>query len=244
MYCRYCGREIGEKRNFCPHCGRNLSVAPPQPGQTRQAPETSYYAVEFAKIRAGQKTRFNWAAFWFGACHQLYHDSTALFCRTFLPVYITAFVWAIAQGLVLYTAPAYAMPLAIWMVEWGNVAVNVWLLTVMIWNAKTYNRKLYEQTGGNPAAVPQKFGKMILLIVVVLVYQWVLLPAIPDTDALQANVHMPGESVEMLLHTQLPENAWLSERVYFILLVLNRTLPGRTLISLFVPTGHCEKSSQ
>lgn len=102
MFCQYCGREIDAESRFCPHCGKNLQPA----AKAAPAAEPSYYAIESARIRAGEKTRFNWAALLFGPYHQLYHDSTALFRKSFQPYLIAAVVWNFVRYAILFFVPA------------------------------------------------------------------------------------------------------------------------------------------
>ena len=51
-----------------------------------------YYRVEFDKIALGQKTKFNWAAFFLAPYTQLYNDCIGLFCKTFLLTQAATFI--------------------------------------------------------------------------------------------------------------------------------------------------------
>lgn len=205
MFCQYCGREIDAESRFCPHCGKNLRPA----AKAAPAAESSYYAIEFARIRAGEKTRFNWAALLFGPYHQLYHDSTALFRKSFLPCLLAAVVWNFVRYAILSMAPSLSA-----LADWISVALNIWGIVIIIRNAGTYNRKLYEQVHGDASAIPGKAGKAILLAAVTVIYL-LFVPASLDSTAAQANIEMPGPAIETLLQTPVPEPSFATDNQSF-----------------------------
>lgn len=203
--CQYCGREIDEESRFCPHCGKNLHPA----AKAAPTAKNSYYAAEFARIRAGEKSRFNWAALLFGPYHQLYHDSTALFRKSFQPYLIAAAVWYFVRYTILSMAPSLSA-----LADWVSVALNIWGIVIIIRNAGTYNRKLYEQVHGDASAIPGKAGKAILLAAVTVIYL-LFVPASLDSTAAQANIEMPGPAIETLLQTPVPELSFVTDNQSF-----------------------------
>lgn len=205
MFCQYCGREIDAESRFCPHCGKNLQPA----AKTAPAAEPSYYAAEFTRIRAGEKNRFNWAALFFGPYHQLYHGSTALFRKSFLPCLLAAVVWSFVRYAILSFAPAAAV-----FTDWGNAALNVWWIIVTLRIAGTYNRKLYEQVHGDASAISAKAGKVILLAAVTVICL-LFVPVSPDSSAVQADIEMPGPPIETLLQTTVPEPSFATDNQPF-----------------------------
>ena len=112
MYCSKCGTEIENGAAFCSSCGTpvvprtsgskdvppagELHTGEPKPASVK-GPEPvhqakAYYITEFEKLAAGKRSRFNWAAFFLGPYHQMYHESRDLFKKTFLPFMIVSFV--------------------------------------------------------------------------------------------------------------------------------------------------------
>ena len=91
-----------------PPASPSVPPAAPQPVQNGAQPaddplavmvgkRADYYLAEFKKIDAGQKTRFNWAAFLLGPMMCFYRRSGELFKKYFLPVYIALLVSSLVQ---------------------------------------------------------------------------------------------------------------------------------------------------
>ena len=206
VYCTQCGAILEDGNAFCMKCGAPAGSAVQQPEQPVQrwepsppeqpagmpqyplngtpvlaaVPVNSYYAAEFENLRAGQKTKFNWAAFFLGPLNQLYHGSTALFKKTFLPYYIVSMVLnaAILIGL---TAAAAGLDLAalLWIGAASPVVLSLlfaWFLVLSIINGASYNRRLFEQTNGDAAAV-KKIPKNVWLLIAVS-FVWYLILAV------------------------------------------------------------------
>lgn len=112
MYCSKCGAQLADDSRFCSVCG-----APCNPQQqtvpkasanqqTTPVPDTpanGYYEVQFARIAAGEKAKFNGAAFFLGPFHQLYHGSIKRFQKTYLPYMIAAAALYLVQMLATFT---------------------------------------------------------------------------------------------------------------------------------------------
>lgn len=189
MYCSKCGAQLDDESAFCPNCGtpctsekpaaslppvvkteEKIAPEPPVPKGpvTSEGPAAnSYYAGEFAKIAAGQKSKFNWAAFFLGPFHQLYHGSVHLFRRTFLPCLIASVV-LLAAGQIgsVITMSAFSIGALImtFVISLLLVAVSVWSLMLAISNGRTYNRKLYDQVQGHAENIPVRVKLALLLL--------------------------------------------------------------------------------
>ena len=190
MYCSKCGAKLDDDSAFCPNCGTpctsedQAAPLPPvvkteekiaQKPSEAKVPQTSagpaansYYAGEFARIAAGQKSKFNWAAFFLGPYHQLYHGSTRLFKKTFLPylivVTILFVVGQIGTFMALSSFSIGSMVLTL-ISSVLLVAASVWALVLLIFNGRTYNRKLYEQVQGRAEDVPTRLKPALILLV-------------------------------------------------------------------------------
>lgn len=189
MYCSKCGAQLDDESAFCPNCGtpctseepaaslppvvkteEKIAPEPPVPKGpvTSEGPAAnSYYAGEFAKIAAGQKSKFNWAAFFLGPFHQLYHGSVKLFKKTFLPYMIVMFV-VMAAGqisalmtLATFSAGAFVSTIVTSLLY---LAASVWSLILFISNGKKYNQRLYEQVQGRAEEIPARKKPALLLL--------------------------------------------------------------------------------
>lgn len=158
----------------------------PQPTSVSDTPhlQNIYYTEEFAKIAAGQKSKFNWAAFFLGPFHQLYHGSIRLFKKTFLPYMIAMLVtMAVGQINTLITLASFSTGALISTIVTGllYLITSVWALILFISNGKKYNQRLYEQVQGRAEDIPVRKKPALLLFgiyVVIIILTEILIPVI------------------------------------------------------------------
>lgn len=97
MFCPDCGKELPQNAAFCPQCGVQLTQNRPHISEQDSGvmandgaigqcvgKNQSYYLQEFGKIEAGQRSKFNWAAFLLGPAMCAYRRCGRLFRRYFL----------------------------------------------------------------------------------------------------------------------------------------------------------------
>ena len=105
MFCTNCGKQLEEGSKFCPGCGTPVAQGYQDPSghpsaeerpaaqEQQHAPDTfetvigrnaAYYLREFEKADAGEKTKFNWAAFFFGPFFCIYRKCGGFFKKYFL----------------------------------------------------------------------------------------------------------------------------------------------------------------
>lgn len=131
------------------------------------APANSYFAAQFARIAAGEKPKFNWAAFFFAPFNQLYHGSTQVFKKTFLPYLIVMCLLMVANQiaasatLATFSLGALAVTGILGLASFG---VGVWGFVLCILNGKNYTKKLYDQTQGRAEAVPALKSPVAVLL--------------------------------------------------------------------------------
>ena len=109
-----------------------------------------YYLAEFKKIDAGQKSRFNWAAFLFGPMMCFYRRSWELFKKYFLPIYIALYVTAllvimsIMMSLASVTGPIAVVGVILMLIAAiGSFATCIWGLVNTIRLGRNFNRDYY-----------------------------------------------------------------------------------------------------
>lgn len=131
------------------------------------APANNYFAAQFARIAAGEKPKFNWAAFFLAPFNQLYHGSTQVFKKTFLPYFIVMCLLGLAgqiaasATLATFSLGALAVTGVLSLASFG---VGVWGFVLCILNGKNYTKKLYDQTQGRAEAVPALKKPVIVLL--------------------------------------------------------------------------------
>lgn len=131
------------------------------------APANGYFAAQFARIAAGEKPKFNWAAFFLAPFNQLYHGSTQVFKKTFLPYFIVMCLLGLAgqiaasATLATFSLGALAVTGVLSLASFG---VGVWGFVLCILNGKNYTKKLYDQTQGRAEAVPALKKPVIVLL--------------------------------------------------------------------------------
>lgn len=155
-----------------------ISPASTSPLEAVIGKNTAYYMAEFQKIEAGQKTRFNWAALFFGPYLCFYRRCPALFKRYFLLSYILLFATALiaAFGLALLNLTV--------LLACGVVILAAGILTLVnsIRLGRNFNREYYRHCQ-QQLALPElqrKNGvsiRNILLFILVLVLSYGLCSA-------------------------------------------------------------------
>ena len=130
-------------------------------------PTNGYFAAQFARIAAGEKPKFNWAAFFLAPFNQLYHSSTQVFKKTFLPYFIVMCLLGLAgqiaasATLATFSLGALAVTGVLSLASFG---VGVWGFVLCILNGKNYTKKLYDQTQGRAEAVPALKSPVAVLL--------------------------------------------------------------------------------
>ena len=137
-----------------------------------------YYLAEFQKVKAGQKTRFNWAAFFLGPCMCFYRSCHELFKKYYLLYFI---LWGVSC--VLFTVSSICMAGGAFGIGFALTGIydifvaviNTFLFIMQIRFGKNFNREYYnhcKQQMGLPAS-GKKAGtsakKMWLFVLVVAV---------------------------------------------------------------------------
>ncbi len=131
------------------------------------APANNYFAAQFARIAAGEKPKFNWAAFFLAPFNQLYHGSTQVFKKTFLPYFLVMCLLGLAgqiaasATLATFSLGALAVTGVLSLASFG---VGVWGFVLCILNGKNYTKKLYDQTQGRAEAVPTLKSPVAVLL--------------------------------------------------------------------------------
>ena len=99
----------------------------------------AYYLAQFQKIGAGQKARFNWAAFLLGPFMCFYRRSFTLFKKYFLPCYILFIALAMIG---LATVGSFNLTLML-LTSVLSLGASVFLLVNTIRFGKNFNRDYY-----------------------------------------------------------------------------------------------------
>lgn len=188
-----------ERIDILPDAGKAPALQPISVADTSHL-QSTYYTAEFAKIAAGQKSKFNWAAFFLGPFHQLYHGSIRLFKKTFLPymiaMLVTMAVGQISTLITLATFSTGALILTIVTVLLYLIT-SVWALILFIFNGKKYNQRLYEQVQGRAEDIPVRKKPAILLFWIyagILILTGILIPVIGGK--MVANAWMEGLPID------------------------------------------------
>lgn len=153
--------------------------------QRKSTAGNPYYVAEFAKIAAGQKSKFNWAAFFLGPFHQMYHGSIKLFKKTFLPYMVAMFlVIVVGQISALITLATFSMEALISTIVTAllYLVLAVWACILFIFNGKKYNQRLYEQVQGRAEDIPVRKKPALLLfgiyVGILIILAEILIPVI------------------------------------------------------------------
>ena len=127
---------------------------------------TPYYMSEFRKVENGEKTKFNWAAFFFGLYFCLYRKCTDLAKKYFLIPFLLLFI----SGIILIVGiSAFALiPMAIGILL--AVIGEIWYLINIIRNGRNFNRDYYHHaTAVLAKGDPKKYGTSIGMPILVMV---------------------------------------------------------------------------
>ena len=131
---------------------------------------TQYYMSEFRKVENGEKTKFNWAAFFFGLYFCLYRKCTDLAKKYFLIPFLLLFI----SGIILMVGiSALALiPMAIGILL--AVVGEIWYLINIIRNGRNFNRDYYHHATavlakGDPKKYGTSIGMPILVMVLIIV---------------------------------------------------------------------------
>ena len=205
--------EVVPQSNAVPPAGPSVPPAASQSAQNNAQPagdplavmvgkHTDYYLAEFKKIDAGQKPRFNWAAFLLGPMMCFYRRSGELFKKYFLPVYIALLVSSLVLmvGMSSLNGPVAVVGAVL------ALAAGVWGLVNAIRFAKNFNRDYYahcKQQLAKPAS-ERKSGTSIKNIVLFLL-------ALTGVEIVLSIV---GGLLAMLVLSATLNSAWEDEGFY------------------------------
>ena len=205
--------EAVPQSNAVPPAGPSVPPAASQSAQNNAQPagdplavmvgkHADYYLAEFKKIDAGQKPRFNWAAFLLGPMMCFYRRSGELFKKYFLPVYIALLVSSLVLmvGMSSLNGPVAVVGTVL------ALAAGVWGLVNAIRFAKNFNRDYYahcKQQLAKPAS-ERKSGTSIKNIVLFLL-------ALTGVEIVFSIV---GGLLAMLMLSATLNSAWEDEGFY------------------------------
>ena len=165
----------------------DAASAPAQPGaRTAGDPlaaivgkHADYYLAEFKKIDAGQKTRFNWAAFFLGPCMCFYRSCHELFKKYYLLYFILFGI-----SCVIFTASSVSMAYGAFGVDFVltgiynvlSAVINTYVFIMQIRFARNFNREYYNHckqqleqpaSARKPGTSAQKMWLFILAVAVI-----------------------------------------------------------------------------
>ena len=140
-----------------PYIGPSVPPVVPQSAQNNAQPagdplaaivgkHADYYLAEFKKIDAGQKSRFNWAAFFLGECMCFYRQDVELFKKYFLLYYILFAVYGIIASVSMVSMAGGSLGMGLIgtaLVTVLFMVISVFGLVVRILFGKRFNRLYY-----------------------------------------------------------------------------------------------------
>ena len=204
--------ETAAQTGPAPSAGPSVPPAP-QPAQDNPQPagyplatlvgkHTDYYLAEFKKIDAGQKPRFNWAAFLLGPVMCFYRRSGELFKKYFLFIYVALAVSSLILmvGMSSFNGPAVAIGAVL------ALAACVWGLVNAIRFGRNFNRDYYahcKQQLAKPAS-ERKGGTSIKNMVLFLL-------ALTGVEIVLSVV---GSLLAMLMLSAMLNSAWEDDGSY------------------------------
>ena len=204
--------ETAAQPKAAPSAGPSVPPAPqpapdnPQPSGDPLAAlvgkHADYYLTEFKKIDAGQKPRFNWAAFLLGPVMCFYRRSGELFKKYFLFIYIALAVSSLILmvGMSSFNGPAAAIGAVL------ALAACVWGLVNAIRFGRNFNRDYYahcKQQLAKPAQ-ERKSGTSIKNMVLFLL-------ALTGVEIVLSVV---GSLLAMLMLSAMLNSAWEDDGSY------------------------------
>ena len=205
--------EAVPQSNAVPPAGPSVPPAASQSAQNNAQPagdplaaivgkHADYYMAEFKKIDAGQKPRFNWAAFLFGPMMCFYRRSGELFKRYFLFIYVALVVSSLVLivGMSSLNGPVAVVGAVL------ALAAGVWGLVNAIRFAKNFNRDYYahcKQQLAKPAS-ERKSGTSIKNIVLFLL----------ALTGIEIVFSIVGGLLAMLMLSATLNSAWEDEGFY------------------------------
>lgn len=205
--------EAVPQSNAVPPAGPSVPPAASQSAQNNAQPagdplaaivgkHADYYMAEFKKIDAGQKPRFNWAAFLFGPMMCFYRRSGELFKRYFLFIYVALVVSSLVLivGMSSLNGPVAVVGAVL------ALAAGVWGLVNAIRFAKNFNRDYYahcKQQLVKPAS-ERKSGTSIKNIVLFLL----------ALTGIEIVFSIVGGLLAMLMLSATLNSAWEDEGFY------------------------------
>lgn len=205
--------EAVPQSNAVPPAGPSVPPAASQSAQNNAQPagdplaamvgkHADYYMAEFKKIDAGQKPRFNWAAFLFGPMMCFYRRSGELFKRYFLFIYVALVVSSLVLivGMSSLNGPVAVVGAVL------ALAAGVWGLVNAIRFAKNFNRDYYahcKQQLAKPAS-ERKGGTSIKNIVFFLL----------ALTGIEIVLSIVGGLLAMLMLSATLNSAWEDEGSY------------------------------
>ena len=205
--------EVVPQSNAVPPAGPSVPPAASQSAQNNAQPagdplavmvgkHADYYLAEFKKIDAGQKPRFNWAAFLLGPMMCFYRRSGELFKKYFLPVYIALLVSSLVLmvGMSSLNGPVAVVGAVL------ALAAGVWGLVNAIRFAKNFNCDYYahcKQQLAKPAS-ERKSGTSIKNIVLFLL----------ALTGIEIVFSIVGGLLAMLMLSATLNSAWEDEGFY------------------------------
>ncbi len=133
-----------------------------QPDMGPQRPVSPYYQRQFALIAQGQRSRFNWAAFFLGPYHAVYRGHTKRFLALYLPLLILTLVNEVAL-IAAFGANNLSLIGITVILSWVISLVSIGLA---IYNGLTFNKSYFALCGGDPR-VPSCGGRLAVTIITV-----------------------------------------------------------------------------
>lgn len=176
-----------------PPASPSVPPAAPQPVQNGAQPagdplavmvgkHADYYLAEFKKIDAGQKTRFNWAAFFLGPCMCFYRSCHELFKKYYLLYFILFGI-----SCVIFTASSVSMAYGAFGVDFVltgiynvlSAVINTYVFIMQIRFARNFNREYYnhcKQQLEQPASArkPGTSAKKMWLFILAVAVIWIV----------------------------------------------------------------------
>ena len=176
-----------------PHVGPSVPPVAPQSAQNNAQPagdplaaivgkHADYYLAEFKKIDAGQKTRFNWAAFFLGPCMCFYRSCHELFKKYYLLYFI---LFGISCA--IFTASSVSMAYGAFGVDFVltgiynvlSAVINTYVFIMQIRFARNFNREYYnhcKQQLEQPASArkPGTSAKKMWLFILAVAVIWIV----------------------------------------------------------------------